>query len=92
MMLMVIMMNLMGFTALESNATRRIPGFLLALTSLIVYMVSGAVYYSYGLAMLGGMFVGGYVGTHIAIKKGEKFVKIIFAIVVALLGLKFVIG
>ncbi|OGY32726.1 MAG: hypothetical protein A3C02_03780 [Candidatus Andersenbacteria bacterium RIFCSPHIGHO2_02_FULL_45_11] len=92
MLLTVVMINLLGLTALESNATRRIPGFLLASISLGVYMFSGAVYYSYGLAMLAGMLIGGYIGTHIAIKKGNKFVKIIYAIVVAILGIKFVIG
>lgn len=92
MMLMIVMTNLMGFTALESNATRRIPGFLLAITSLLVYIFNGVVYYSYGLAMLAGMLVGGYIGTHIAVKKGDKFVKIVFAIVVAILGVKFVVG
>ena len=92
MMLMIVMMNLMGFTALESNATRRIPGFLLAITSLLVYMLSGVVYYSYGIAMLAGMVLGGYIGTHIAVKKGDRFVKIVFAIVVAVLGVKFLIG
>lgn len=92
MLLTVVMINLLGFTALESNATRRIPGFLLASISLVVYMFSGVVYYSYGLTMLAGMLIGGYIGTHIAIKQGNTFVKIVYAIVVAVLGSKFVIG
>ena len=92
MLLTVVMINLLGFTALESNATRRIPGFLLASISLLVYMFSGAVYYSYGLVMLAGMLIGGYIGTHIAIKKGNKFVKIVYAIIVAVIGIKFVVG
>lgn len=92
MLLTVVMINLLGFTALESNATRRIPGFLLASISLLVYVFSGVVYYSYGIAMLAGMLVGGYIGTHIAVKQGNKFVKIVYAIVVAILGIKFVVG
>ena len=92
MLLTVVMINLLGFTALESSATRRIPGFLLAAISLLVYIFSGVLYYSYGLAMLAGMLLGGYIGTYIAIKKGNKFVKIIYAIIVAVLGIKFVIG
>lgn len=92
MLLTVVMINLLGFTALESNATRRIPGFLLASISLLVYVFSGVVYYSYGLAMLAGMLIGGYIGTHIAIKKGNKFVKIVYAIIVVVIGIKFVIG
>ena len=87
MTLMIVMMGFMGFTALEANATRRIPGFLLAGTALLIYMFSGVVYYGHGLAILVGMIVGGYIGTHIAIKQGNAFVKTIFAIVVAVLGI-----
>ncbi len=92
MLLTVVMINLLGFTALESSATRRIPGFLLASISLLVYIFSGVVYYSYGIAMLAGMLIGGYIGTHIAIKQGNTFVKVVYALVVAVLGVKFVIG
>lgn len=91
MMLMVVMMGLLGFTALEANATRRIPGFVLALVSLLIYMFNGVVYYGHGLVMLGGMLVGGYIGTHIAVKRGSHFVKVVFAVVVAVLGLQLMI-
>lgn len=92
MTLMIVMMGLMGFTALEASATRRIPGFLLAAVALGVYMFSDVVYYGHGLAMLAGMLVGGYIGTHIAIKQGNQFVKAVFAVVVAVLGVKLLIG
>jgi uncharacterized membrane protein YfcA len=92
MTLMIVMMGLMGFTALEASATRRIPGFLLAAVALGVYMFSDVVYYSHGLAMLAGMAIGGYIGTHIAIKKGNQFVKVVFAIIVGVLGIKLLIG
>lgn len=92
MTLMIVMMGLLGFTALEANATRRIPGFILAATALLVYIFNDVVYYGHGLAMLGGMLVGGYIGTHIAVKKGNAFVKAVFAIVVGALGIKLLIG
>jgi len=88
MTLMIVMMGLMGFTALEASATRRIPGFLLAAVALAVYMFSDVVYYGHGLAMMAGMLIGGYIGTHIAIKQGNQFVKAVFAIVVGTLGLQ----
>src|SRR3989344_264524 len=86
MVLMIIMMGLMGFTALEANATRRIPGFLLASVSLLIFILSDVVYYSYGVAILAGMLIGGYLGAHIAIRQGNSFVKAIFAMTVAILG------
>ncbi len=92
MTLMIVMMGLLGFTALEANATRRIPGFILAATALLIYMFNDVVYYGHGLTMLGGMVVGGYIGTHIAIKKGNAFVKAVFAITVAVLGVKLLLG
>lgn len=89
--LMLVMTGLLGFTALEANATRRIPGFLLAVLSLGIYMIYGVVYYSYGIAMLAGMLIGGYIGTHIAIQKGNRFVKAAFAGVVVLLAVRLLV-
>lgn len=91
MTLTFILMGLFGFTALEAVATRRIPGFILALASLIAYIASGIVYYGHGLAMLFGMMIGGYIGSHIAVTRGNRFVKWVFAIMVAILGIQLLI-
>lgn len=91
MLITIILTGLFGFTTLEAISTRRIPGFILAALSLLIYMASGIVYYSFGIAMLAGMVIGGYIGTHIAVTHGNKFVKIVFSIVILILGIQLLV-
>ncbi|MEK7557348.1 MAG: sulfite exporter TauE/SafE family protein [Patescibacteria group bacterium] len=84
----LILMGFFGLTALEAMATRRIPGFILSLVSLLTYMASGIVNYGHGIAVFLGMLVGGYVGSHVAIKKGNSFVKWVMAAMVTILGIQ----
>lgn len=71
-----------GFTLIEANATNIIPWFLLSIFSLAIYARAGIVNYQSGAVLLVGMIIGGYVGAHVALKKGEKWIKRLFAIVV----------
>jgi hypothetical protein len=71
-----------GFTFIESNATQIIPWFLLSVFSLATYARGGIVDYKTGTILLIGMIIGGYIGAHIALKKGELWVKRLFLLVV----------
>jgi uncharacterized membrane protein YfcA len=48
--------------------------------------------YGFGLTALGASTVGGYIGAHIAVKKGNKFVINLFAIVSVLLAIQLLFG
>jgi hypothetical protein len=87
-MIPVILMQLFGFTSLEANATRKIPGMVIAVVSLGIFMFSGIVDYKHGAAILVGTYIGSTIGTHIAIKKGERFVKGMLGVVLIGLSLK----
>lgn len=87
----LILMGFFGFTALEAIATRRIPGFILSLASLLAYMASGIVNYGHGIAVFFGMLIGGYIGSHVAIKKGNSFVKWAMVALVTTLGIQFLL-
>ncbi len=71
-----------GFTLIEANATNIIPWFLLSVFSLIIYTHGGIVDYKNGVALLIGMSTGGYLGAHIALKKGEVWIRRLFVAVV----------
>lgn len=71
-----------GFTFIEANATQVLPWFLLSILSLIIYTKGGIVDYKNGLILLIGMTFGGYIGAHLALKKGEIWVKRLFTGVV----------
>lgn len=77
-----------GFTLIESNATNIIPWFLLSVFSLVLYTRAGIVDYRIGAVLLVGMTIGGYIGAHIALKKGEAWIKRLFVAVVMASGIR----
>ena len=77
-----------GLPMVEAMATQFIPWLLLSALSLLIYAAHGIVSYTYGIALFLGMLVGGYAGAHVAIKKGNAWVKLLFAIVVVALAVK----
>ncbi len=79
-----------GLTYIEANATEKIPWFLNVVVSTIIFAVYGLINYVYGLFILAGMIVGGYLGAHVAIKKGNYFVKTLFSIIVIVSALKLI--
>lgn len=77
-----------GFKIIEANATDMVPWFILSLISLIIFMIYGIVNYFLGISLFIGMLVGGYLGAHIAVKKGDKWVKSLFVILVIISSIK----
>ncbi len=84
----VVMTNLFGFTSLEANATRKIPGIVLALISLVIFMAYSVVNYKLGVCILTGTYLGSTVGTKIAVKKGDVFVKRFLIVIIVILSVK----
>ncbi|MCK5042613.1 MAG: sulfite exporter TauE/SafE family protein, partial [Candidatus Aenigmarchaeota archaeon] len=81
-------MYFFGFTIIQSNATSIIPWFVMSITSLIIFIINGLVVYQVGISLFAGMLVGGYLGAQTAIKKGNRWVKIIFLAVVFVSAVK----
>jgi uncharacterized membrane protein YfcA len=92
MLQMVILLYFFGMTALVASATRRYMQFVIAAVSLAVYIPSGLVDYSFAITALVTSFVGGFAGAHIAVKKGDKFVLNLFAVISVLLALQLIFG
>ena len=89
---LIVLISCFGMTALVASATRRFMQLTVATISLIVFMLTGLVDYQYGVVVFLTALIGGYIGTHIAIKKGNKFVINLFAATSALLALELILG
>lgn len=81
-----------GFTALEANATKRIPGLAKEIVTIPAFIFAGIISYDNGIVLMLGSLIGGYVGAHIAVKKGNVFVKIVLTIVVAATAIKILVS
>lgn len=74
-----------GLTYTEANATEKIPFAFNSIVSISIFASHHIINYQYGVVLLAGELVGGYVGAHVAVKKGDRFVRVAF-ITVALLS------
>lgn len=86
-LLFLPLMFLMGLTALEANATRRAVGLIQAAITFCIVLPQGFILWEYALASLAGCYLGGHLGTKIALKKGNEFVKVGLAAVMVVSGL-----
>jgi len=77
-----------GLSMIKANATDFLAFSVMSLIAVIIYMFAGIVNYEVGIALLAGSMVGGYLGAHTAVKKGDKFVKIVFAVIVVASAIK----
>lgn len=90
-LILYVLIIFFGFTIIEANATDMIPWFAMSFSALMIFMMNGIVNYLYGIVLFGGMLVGGYVGAHTAIKKGNAWVKAVFVTVIVASAIKLIL-
>jgi uncharacterized membrane protein YfcA len=86
-LLFLPMMFLMGMGALQANALRRVLMTLQAFISLCIILPQGFVVWGYAISTLLGCYIGGFIGTKIALRQGERFIKYGLAAVMVVSGL-----
>ncbi|NND65424.1 MAG: sulfite exporter TauE/SafE family protein [Gammaproteobacteria bacterium] len=80
-----------GWTALQAHASD-IPGWLLMLVvTSVIFVVHDRVVYSFAVYMFVGLALGGYVGSHLAIRGGSRLVRNIAVGFAALVGAKLLV-
>ncbi len=77
-----------GLPIITANATDSVPWVILSFSSLAIFALNGLVHWGYGLSMIIGSLVGGYVGANTAVKKGNKWVKNFFSVVILIFVFK----
>ncbi|PIR76408.1 MAG: hypothetical protein COU32_02225 [Candidatus Magasanikbacteria bacterium CG10_big_fil_rev_8_21_14_0_10_42_10] len=83
-----ILVTFFGWTLLNANGTRRIPVFVSTILVFVLFLLAGAVNWSLAIGIFFGQSLGSYFGAHVAIKKGNEFVKIFFVILVVASAVK----
>ncbi|MDN5274779.1 MAG: rane protein of unknown function [Candidatus Saccharibacteria bacterium] len=86
-LLFLPLMFLMGLSTLQSNALRRVLMLFQAVVAFCILLPQGYIMWSYALASLLGCYIGGFIGTKIALERGEKFVKYGLAGIMVVSGL-----
>jgi len=77
-LIMFVFMGLLGMNALAANATKRVVGVGILIPASIILFSNGLIDVPHGIAMLLGMYCGGWIGAHIAINRGSQFIRTAF--------------
>jgi uncharacterized membrane protein YfcA len=87
----VVFIVFFGTTALQANMLQRIVGIVLNIAVVAVLLRSSLIVYSYGIAAGIGALIGGYIGSKIALKQGNKFAKYALVIFMAIAGVALIL-
>ena len=86
--LMIALVALMGFAFVGASAIAKVVNATTNLASIIVVGLTIGVMWKLGLVLAVANLAGGYMGSHMAIKKGSSFIRIFYLIVTGLLILR----
>jgi uncharacterized membrane protein YfcA len=86
--LVVALVGLLGYAFLAASATARIVNLATNLGALLVFVPQGAPLWALGLTMGACNMAGSWFGAHTAIRRGSRFVRVVFLVVVAGLVIK----
>ena len=80
-----------GLSIMEANANTKIINIAGTISVIAIFLHAGLINFEIGVPMMVGSTIGGYVGAHTALKKGEGLVKSIFVIVVLASAIKLIL-
>ncbi len=83
--MMFVLVRLFGHDFLSAAATTKVLNFATNFGALVLFMMTGNVFYAVALPMAVFNVAGGFLGAHFAIRQGNRFIRTVFLIVVAVL-------
>jgi uncharacterized membrane protein YfcA len=86
--LVIALVSLMGYAFLEASAKAKIVNLATNAGALMFFLPHGSILWGVGLLLGGANMAGGYLGARTAVKQGNKFIRIVFLVVVAALIIK----
>ncbi len=86
-----ILIFFFGLTFLQSSGTRKISALAGTLVASVVFILAGVVPYEIAVPLVISGALGGWAGSHYAIRKGEEWARTLFFIVILALGLKLLV-
>jgi len=81
-----------GLSIVKASATELFSYSIFSFLSVIIFAFNKIIDYRIGVVLFLGMMLGGYLGAHTAIKKGNKWTKTVFAIVIILSAFKILLN
>ena len=86
--LMFVLVRLFGRDFLSAAATTKVLNLASNFGALILFMRTGNVFYAVALPMAAFNVAGGFLGAHLAVRRGSRFIRTVFLMVVVALIVK----
>lgn len=83
-----LFVRVLGYDFLNASASAKLLNTATNLSALILFAIKGHVWWHYALALAVANVAGSLLGTHLALKHGASFVRVVFIFVVSALILK----
>ncbi len=89
-LLIAVLHGLMSLDLIKTNMHKVFIIFLYTIPTLLVFVLRGDVIWWMGLVLAAGNALGAWLGTHFAVKKGEKFIRIILLLAMLAMAIKLI--
>jgi len=86
-----VLILVFGESFTKSVGTRKIISIAISIIALIVYGIHNFINWEYGIILIISMSIGSYLGAIYGLKKGEKWIRRLFIIIVCLMAVKLII-
>ncbi|MDT0116194.1 TSUP family transporter [Microbacterium sp. PRF11] len=84
----ILIVGVLGYGFLQASVNAKIANLTTNLAALAVYGVHGEIILVLGLAMAALNITGGFIGAHMATRRGSGFVRVVFLVTLSLLIVK----
>ncbi len=86
--LMAILHRVMGIDLVRVNMNKVFIVGIYTIAAIAIFAARGSVLWTTGLALAVGMALGGWIGSHVAVGRGERFIRIIFNVALVALAVR----
>ncbi len=77
-----------GFNLVKVNSIKVFVVMCYTFAAVIVFILEDAIWWKYGIALACGTSAGGWIGSHVAVAKGDRFIKWILVVVVIAMAVR----
>ncbi|MDF1743353.1 MAG: sulfite exporter TauE/SafE family protein [Gimesia sp.] len=86
--LIAIMHGVMKIDLVRTNMHKVFIVAIYTIAAIGIFAWQGRIYWTTGLILMVGMSIGGWIGSHLAVKKGEPFIRAVLYIAIVCLSIK----
>lgn len=87
-MIIAVLTTMSGLSLLETNSHKVFIVGINALFALLVFVFHNKIHWPIGLALAAGNGLGGWIGSHLAVTKGERFIRLVLTICVVAMAVR----